>query len=122
MSEYFPELKSLGKVKVELDLCNYPTKIDLKGATRVNASFFGKKTDLANLKPDVDKLDADKLKNVTNNFSSLERKVDQLDVKLVSFPVDLSKLRDVVKTDVVKKDLYNAKIKMLKIKYLILLT
>ena len=43
MSEYFPELKSLGKVKVELDLCNYPTKIDLKGATRVDASFFGKK-------------------------------------------------------------------------------
>ena len=84
--------------------------------------FLVKKTDLANLKPDVDKLDADKLKNVTNNFSSLERKVDQLDVKLVSFPVDLSKLRDVVKTDVVKKDLYNAKIKMLKIKYLILLT
>ena len=122
MSEYFPELKSLGKVKVELDLCNYPPKIDLKGATRVDASFFGKKTGLANLKPDVDKLDADKLKNVTNNFSSLERKVDQLDVKLVSVPVDLSKLRDVVKTDVVKKDLYNAKIKILKIKYLILLT
>ena len=52
----------------------------------------------------------------------MERKVDQLDVKLVSVPVDLSKLRDVVKTDVVKKDLYNAKIKILKIKYLILLT
>ena len=84
--------------------------------------FLVKKTDLANLKHDVDKLDADKLKNVTNNFSSLERKVDQLDVKLVSVPVDLSKQRDVVKTDVVKKDLYNAKIKILKIKYLILLT
>ena len=84
--------------------------------------FLVKKTDLANLKHDVDKLDADKLKNVTNNFSSLERKVDQLDVKLVSVPVYLSKLRDVVKTDVVKKDLYNAKIKILKIKYLILLT
>ena len=43
MSEYFPELKSLGKVEVELDLRNYPTKINLKGATRVDASFFGKK-------------------------------------------------------------------------------
>ena len=31
MSEYFPELKSLGgKVKVELDLSNYATKADLK--------------------------------------------------------------------------------------------
>ena len=31
MSEYFPESKSSGgKVKVELDLSNYPTKGDLK--------------------------------------------------------------------------------------------
>ena len=28
MSEYFPEPKSLEKVKVELDLSNYTTKID----------------------------------------------------------------------------------------------
>ena len=109
-------------MEVELDLRNYPTKINLKGATRVDASFFGKKNWFSKFKTWCNKLDADKLKNVTNNFSSLERKVDQLDVKLVSVPVDLSKLRDVVKTDVVKKDLYNAKIKILKIKYLILLT
>ena len=31
--------------------------------------------------------------------------------KLVHVPVDLSKLTDVVKSDAVKKDLYNAKIK-----------
>ena len=30
MSEYFPEPKSLEKVKVELDLSNYTTKIDFK--------------------------------------------------------------------------------------------
>ena len=30
MSEYFPELKSLRKVEVELDLSNYATKTDLK--------------------------------------------------------------------------------------------
>ena len=42
--------------------------------------------------------------------------------KSVPVPVDLSKLTDVVK-HVVKKDVYNAKIKkILKIKYLILLT
>ena len=36
---------------------------------------------------------------------------DKLDVdKLVPVPVDLSKLSDLVKNDVVKKDLYNAKI------------
>ena len=39
-------------------------------------------------------------------------KVDKLDIdKLVPVPVDLSKLSDVIKTDVVKKDVYNAKLK-----------
>ena len=46
------------------------------------------------------------------NLSNLKSKVDELDVdKLVPVPVDLSKLCDVVKNDVVKKDVYNAKIK-----------
>ena len=39
-----------------------------------------KKTDLANLKSDVDKLDIDKLKNVPNNLSYLKSKVDELDI------------------------------------------
>ena len=65
MSEYFPEPKSLGqKMKVELDLSNYPTKADLKNATGVDTSKFAKKVDLFNLKSNVDKLDIDKLKNV----------------------------------------------------------
>ena len=47
------------------------------------------------------------MKNVPINLSNLKSKVDKLDVnKLV--PVDLSKLSDAVKTDVVKKDVYNA--------------
>ena len=93
MSEYFLKPKYLeGNVKVELDLFNYATKTDLKS--------------------DVDKLDIDKLKNVLTNLSNLKSKVDKLDVdKLVPVPVDLSKLSDVVKNDVVKKDVYNAKIK-----------
>ena len=42
----------------------------------------------------------------------MKSKVDKLDVdKLVPIPVDLSKLSGVVKNDVVKKDVYNAKIK-----------
>ena len=89
MSDYFPKPKYLGEnVKAE------------------------KKTDLANLKSDVDKLDIDKLKNVPSNLSNLKSKVDKLDVdKLVPVPVDLSKLSDVVKNDVVKKVVYNANIK-----------
>ena len=42
----------------------------------------------------------------------MKSKVNKLHVdKLVLFPVDLSKLSDVVKNDVVKKYVYNAKIK-----------
>ena len=49
--------------------------------------------------------------------------MDKLDAdKLVPVSVDLSTLSDVVKNDVVKKDAYNAKIKNIEIKYLILLT
>ena len=52
------------------------------------------------------------MKNVPTNLGKLKNKVDRLDVnKLVPVPVDLSKLSDVVKNDVVEKDVYNAKIK-----------
>ena len=71
-----------------------------------------KKSDLANLESDLDKLDIDKVKNIPSALSSLKSKVDKLNVdKLVPVPVDLGKLSDIVKTDVVKKNLYNAKIK-----------
>ena len=41
------------------------------------------------------------------NWASLKAEVDKLDIdKLVAVPVDLSKLSDVVKNDVVKKAVY----------------
>ena len=107
-------------MKVELDLSNYVTKTNLKKATGVDTSSFAKKTDLANLKSDVDN---DKLKNIPTNLSNLKSKVDKIHVdKLVPVPVDLSQLSDIVKNDVVKKDVYNAQTKTIEIKYLILLT
>ena len=52
------------------------------------------------------------MKNVSSNLGNLKNKVDKSDVyKLVPAPVDLSKLSDVVKYVVVKKDVYNTKIK-----------
>ena len=54
--------------------------------TRVNTSSFVLKTNLANLKTEVDKLDIEKLAPV---------------------PVDLSKVNDVVENDVVKKTVYD---------------
>ena len=73
---------------------------------------FAKNTDFAYLKSDADELDINKLKNVPTNLSNLESRVDKLDVdELVPVPADLSKLSDAVKNYVVKKDVYNAKIK-----------
>ena len=72
MSEYFPEPKLSGvKVKVELDLPNYA-----KNTTGVGTSKSAKKVDLASLKTNVDKLDIDKLKNVSIGVSSLKSQVD----------------------------------------------
>ena len=112
MGEYFAEPKSSGgKIKVELDLTNYARKEDLKKAASVDTSNFPKKAGLANLKYNVDKLNIDNFKNVLTNLSNLKNKIDKSDVyKLVYFPVDLSKLSNVVRYDV-KKDVYSAKVK-----------
>ena len=64
-------------------MSNYETKTDLKNVTQVDTSTFALKTNLANLKTEVNKLDIGKLAPV---------------------PVDLSKLSDVGKNDVVKKN------------------
>ena len=76
MSKYFPEsFRSSGRnINVKVDLSNYATKTDLKNVTHVDTSIFALKTNLANLKTEIDKLDIDKLAPV---------------------PVDLSKLSDV---------------------------
>ena len=75
-------------------MSNYTIKTDLKKATGVDTSDFAKKTNLANLKSDLEKLDIDKFKNVPSNLSNLKCKLDKLDVyKLVPVPLDLSKSR-----------------------------
>ena len=88
MSQYFPKpFRSFGgNINVKIDLSNYATKTDLKNMTHVNTSSFALKANLVNLKTEVDKLDIE---------------------QLASVPVDLSKLSDVVKNDVVKKTAYD---------------
>ena len=81
-----------------------------------------KKTDEAYLKSDADKIYIDKLKNVPINLSYLKIEVGKSDVDKLVTVLDFSKLSDVVKNDSVGKDIYSAKIKILKMKYLILLT
>ena len=85
-------------------MSNYATKYNLKLATGVLTSDFAKKSDLASLKLDVDELDIDRLKNVSSGLHSLKSKVDKIDIgKLIIAPVDLSRLIDVIKNEVVKK-------------------
>ena len=76
----------VGDINVKVDLSNYATKLDIKNISHDDTSSFALKTNLANLKVEVDKLDID---------------------KLVTFPLDLSKLSDVVKNDVAKKNVYD---------------
>ena len=78
MSQYFPELcvHCGGNEKVELDLTNYGTKADLKGATGIDTFMLVSKTDLAGLKTMVDKLDVNKLKTVSDNLSKLRNAAD----------------------------------------------
>ena len=101
-----------GDVNYKVKLSNYAIKSDSMNATGVDISKFAEKFDLASLKCNVDKLDIDKLKNISTDLCSLKSKVDKLDNdKLAPVPVDLSKLTNVLKNEVVKKTEYNAKIK-----------
>ena len=88
MSKFYPEPYEPfgGDINVTVDLSNYATKTDLKNVTHVDTSSFALKTNLATLKTEVDKLDID---------------------KSVPLPTDLRKLSNVVKNNVVKKDVYN---------------
>ena len=90
MSQYYPPYRSSSNnIKVELDLANYAIKTDLKNITHVDVSIFASKTNLAALKTEVDKIDADKLKATS---------------------ADLAKSTNAIEHDVVKKTDYNTKV------------
>ena len=62
MSKYFPQPSSHEiNIKVKIDLTNYATKADINNITHVDTSNLALKTNLPNLKTEIDKLDIDKL-------------------------------------------------------------
>ena len=85
MTQYFPKpYERFGEdINVNVDLSNYATKTDIRNISHVDISSFALKSNLASLKTEVDKVDIDKLVHVA---------------------LDLNKLNDVVKNDVVKKN------------------
>ena len=89
VSTYYPPYKSSNKnIKVELDLTNYATKTDLKNITHTDVSSFASKTNLAALKTEVDKIDADKLKTVPDDLAKLSNVVKNEVVKKIDFSAD----------------------------------
>ena len=88
MSQYFPEPYEPFKrdINVKVDLSHYATKTDLKNISHIDVSSYALKSNLASLKTEVDKLDID---------------------TLTSVPIDLAKLSNLVKNDVVKKTEYD---------------
>ena len=84
INKYFPKpFRSFGRnLNVKVDLSNYATKADIENISHIDTSSFALKSNLANLKTEVNKLDINKLAPV---------------------PTDLSKLSNVVKNGVVKK-------------------
>ena len=83
MTQYEP---AGGDINVKVDISNYATKTDLKNVSHDDFSSFAMKSNLSNLKTELDKIGIDKLAPVS---------------------VDLSNLSDVVKNDVVKKTEYD---------------
>ena len=84
MSQYFPKpYKPFGRnINVKGDLSSYATKADIKNISHFHTSSFALNTNLASLKTEVDQLDID---------------------KLVPVPVDLSKLKDIVRVMLLRK-------------------
>ena len=82
MSQYFPKwFRNFGgNINIKVDLSNYATEADIKNISHIDTSRL--KTNWANLKTEVDKLNID---------------------KLVPVPVDLSKLSNAVKMRLLRR-------------------
>ena len=79
-------MSPLKETLMSVDSSSYVTKTDLKNISHIDISNYAQKSNLASLKTEVDKLDIH---------------------KLTSVDIDLAKLGNVLKNDVVKKTEYD---------------
>ena len=88
-------------------MSNYATKTDIKSISHVDTSSFALKTNLANLKTEVDELDIEKLVPVFTDLSKLGNVVKNNVVKKTAYDKLVAKVDDIDTNDFVLKTKYD---------------
>ena len=119
MSQYFLKSYEAFSGDIKVDFSNYATKADIKNVSHVDTSGFALKTNLANLKTEIDKLDIHKndiIKKTGYNtkITELENKISDISnlATKSALNTDENKIADT--SGLVEKTDYNAKITDLK--------
>ena len=109
MSQYFPKPYELfgGDISVKVDLSNYATKTDLKNISNFDVRSFVLKSNLANLKTEVDKLDIDKSAPVPNDLAKLSNEVKNDVIKKTDYDKLVTKVDSINTTRSVLKTTYD---------------
>ena len=83
MSQYFPKPYEPfgGNINVKVDLSNYARKDNIKNINHADTWSLALKTNVANLKTEVDKLDIDKLVPISTDLSKLSAVVKMMFLK-----------------------------------------
>ena len=119
MSQYFPKPFNShfgDSINVKIDLYNYATKTDIKNISHVDTSSFALKTNLANLRTEVDKLDIDKLKPLPDDVSKLSNLVTNEVFKNTVYNKLVAEVNNINTSDFVLKTKYNTDKTILEIK------
>ena len=108
MSDYFRRrYKSFdGDISVKVDLFNYATKTDLKNVSHVDVSSFAFTSNLARLRTEVDKIDADRLKTVLVNLAKLSNAVKNYVIKKTEYNKLVTKVDNINTTNFVSRTKY----------------
>ena len=107
MSQYFPKPYEpfRGDINVKVNYSNYATKTDLKNVSHIDISRFAWKTNLASLKTKVDKLDIGKLMTVPVDLSKLSNVKN--DVKKIVYDKLVAKVNSIDTSRFFKKTKYD---------------